>query len=198
MIRQAGAAALVACALLPAVLQAQRKPLRAARTASSNSLVWREQPPAWRVSRPPLAVALRSGDRTMIVAVDTAASSALTFSGMAWPGPGLQADSLPRTPFMSMVGAGLLGGLVGVGAGLLVGRLVEDCDNSVGDDGCGWSMAFGALIFEPIGVSLGVHLKNGRKGNYVLDLLVSAATLVATPIAQIPMTALVERATSRD
>ncbi len=106
------------------------------------------------------------------------------------------------------VGLGLLGWLAGAMVGVGIGSVI-DCHmcELVG-------LAWGGLVGETTGLALGVHLGNGRRGNFALDWLTAAAAsvagiglvaaadgvvlaAVATPILQLGATVAVERATGR-
>ena len=64
--------------------------------------------------------------------------------------------------------AGLIGAVVLGGAGIVIGNALDDNHS----DGSGGAAA-GYLIGETVGVPLGVHLGNSRRGNYGGDLVVS-------------------------
>ncbi len=112
------------------------------------------------------------------------------------------------------IGAGVGLGLLGWLAGALVGAAIEsDCR----EDYCQLEgIFFGGAAGGTAGMALGVHLGNGRRGNFALDLLAAAAVwgagiglalaaedegavavLVAIPIVQLGVTVAVERATGR-
>ena len=151
-------------------------------------------------------------------AVATAQQRAPGF--VAWrapvPGPAMAAavvepaeggHSTPR-----LVVGGVLGGGVGLGLGALIGGALGGGDTLCGDDPCGFAEAiFGAIGGEVALLPLGVHLANGRRGNYGLSLLASAGiaagglalagggdhgeVLAAVPVLQIVSSILIERGT---
>jgi peptidoglycan/LPS O-acetylase OafA/YrhL len=109
-----------------------------------------------------------------------------------------------------------LGGVVGGGAGLVVGALAgawlerpayEDCLGIC----IGWGTVIGGLAGEALGLALGVHLANGRRGSLPLGMLTSAGILTVgaiggnnippmlliVPVTQIIATVTVERRTER-
>jgi uncharacterized MAPEG superfamily protein len=109
-----------------------------------------------------------------------------------------------------------LGGVLGGGAGLVVGVFAgawlegpapEDCI-----DFCiGWEPIVGALAGEALGLALGVHMANGGRGSLPLGMLTSAGILTVgliggnnippmlliVPVSQIIATVTVERRTER-
>lgn len=88
----------------------------------------------------------------------------------------VQEDSV-RTA--ALYAAGLLGGAAGMLAGGAAGYYLFDRHGSGG-----WIPAMtilGGLVGEGVGVPLGVHLANGRRGNILLPLIVSPVLAVATP-----------------
>lgn len=89
--------------------------------------------------------------------------------GSGW-NPGLQ-NKTERVDTGRLVLGGVAGGLAGVGVGLL-GTL--SCSE---DDWC-FGPIFIGMGVEIIGVPLGVHLANERKGNYLLDALGSIGAVV--------------------
>ncbi|MEX2283077.1 MAG: hypothetical protein WEE89_11390 [Gemmatimonadota bacterium] len=121
-----------------------------------------------------------------------------------------QTRSTPR-----LVTFGVLGGGVGLVAGGLIGAVIG---NDEDDTENGWIDALrgsviGGTIGESIGLAGGVHLANDRQGSLALSTLASLAIgglgaalvvenqdppaapiiLVATPIAQLIATILIER-----
>lgn len=129
--------------------------------------------------------------------------------GMAAAGvePAEGGHSTPR-----LVVGGVLGGGVGLGLGALIGGALGGGDTLCGDDPCGFAEAiFGAIGGEVALLPLGVHLANGRRGNYWLSLLASAGVaagglalsgggdhgevLAAVPVLQIVSSILIERGT---
>lgn len=109
-----------------------------------------------------------------------------------------------------------VGGVLGGGAGLMAGMIAgafldgpppEDCI-----DFCfGPGIIIGGLAGEALGVALGVHLVNGRRGSLPLGMLTSAGILtvgaiggndvpemlVIVPVSQILAAVAVERRTDR-
>ncbi|HKK45289.1 MAG TPA: hypothetical protein VJ964_07200 [Balneolaceae bacterium] len=69
---------------------------------------------------------------------------------------------------------GFLGGIVGFVAGGELGDLIDskNCDEDEWFCGIG-GFIIGGLIGESFGIPLGVHLGNGRKGDFGKELLVS-------------------------
>ena len=114
---------------------------------------------------------------------------------------------------------GALLGTVGWAAG--TATALATFDPPCSDFGCGFKeFLLGGAIGGTTGLSLGVHLGNRRRGNFLLDFLASAATwgagigvaaavyddtdftsafvvLLALPIIQTGVTVAVERATGR-
>ncbi len=131
--------------------------------------------------------------------------------GPAPPGARVEpADRGHSTP--RLVLGGVLGGGVGLGLGALIGGALGGGDTLCGDDPCGFAEAiFGAIGGEVALLPLGVHLANGRRGNYGLSLLASAGiaagglalagggdhgeVLAAVPVLQIVSSILIERGT---
>lgn len=120
----------------------------------------------------------------------------------------------PGNPVGTVVG-GVLGGTAVFFLGAIVGGNVENryfpchCDDP-GLRGVLW----GAAIGESVGLAIGAHVGNGRRGNLALDLLASAgvgaagiATIVLAgnngtgllliPVAQLATVALAELAVGR-
>lgn len=113
-----------------------------------------------------------------------------------------------------LVGAGLLGGTVGFFGGALAGANVA-CAEEEPDEFCGLIGGFwGAAVGTTVGIPLGVHLANGRRGDYPLSQLASvgiaagligavflsgdedtaaAFLLPAVPVGQILASILIER-----
>ena len=109
-----------------------------------------------------------------------------------------------------------LGGVLGGGAGLVVGALAGAWLEGPADPDCidfciGWEPIVGALAGEALGLALGVHLTNGRRGSLPLGMLTSAGILTVgaiggnnippmlliVPVSQIIATVTVERRTER-
>lgn len=109
-----------------------------------------------------------------------------------------------------------LGGVVGGGAGLVAGALAGAWLQGSKDPDCidfciGWEPIVGALAGEALGLALGVHLANGRRGSLPLGMLTSAGILTVgaiggnnvppmlliVPVTQIIATVTVERRTER-
>ena len=101
---------------------------------------------------------------------------------------------------------GVLGGAVGLVAGGLAGGAIETAGGCEDDFLCGLGgTVIGGLAGEALGLSLGVHLGNGRQGNYWLTLLGAtgaelaglalvgsleadgAAVLIGVPVLQLSM-----------
>jgi hypothetical protein len=115
----------------------------------------------------------------------------------------------------AMVLGGLAGGVVGFFAGGYAGAMAGGGDRVCGDDACGLEEAvWGATAGVSTLIPLGVHLANGRRGNYgaelAASLLVGAAglglaynsnngvPLLLVPVGQIVTSMLIERATARN
>ena len=133
--------------------------------------------------------------------------------GLATPQPAAARASVGRA-----IGFGLLLGAAGFVGGALIGDAASDeCDNAV--DICIAQAAFyGAAGGGTLGMAVGVHLGNRRRGNVLLDFLAAAAVwgtgiavaagsddenlqaavLIAIPVVQLGTTVLVERATEPD
>ena len=123
-------------------------------------------------------------------------------------------DFQPQTAMGSLVGAGLLTGTIGFFAG---GFLGAEIDKAGSDDYEEWNGLYGFVVGAPIGESLllpvGVHLANGRRGNFPLSLLASVGiagagifvaiaaeepyVLLAIPILQLAACTAIERSTGR-
>lgn len=74
-------------------------------------------------------------------------------------------------------------GVVGAGVGLVAGAVGGAVIDGRPDDDCidfcfGPGFVLGALAGEALGVAAGVHLANGRKGSFLLDLATSTGVLV--------------------
>jgi len=143
-------------------------------------------------------------------------SSAVT---NGFPGTATPVQVAPDPGSGSTVGAAVGLGLLGWGAGALAGHLIQ---GHCYEDFCGWEGVFyGGAAGGGLGLALGAHLGNGRRGNFALDLLTSGAvwglgyltmrsciknsdavglvvTAITLPPTQLAATVLVERATSRD
>lgn len=109
-----------------------------------------------------------------------------------------------------------LGGVLGGGAGLVVGGIAGSLLQGGKDPDCidfcfGWQPIVGALAGEAFGVALGVHLANGRRGSLPLGMLTSAGILtvgaiaghetpemlLVVPVSQVIAAVTVERGTER-
>jgi hypothetical protein len=107
---------------------------------------------------------------------------------------------------------GVAGGFVGLVGGMVVGRLVD----GAGDEDCiefcfGPRTVLGGLGGEALGMALGAHLANGRRGRLAASLLASAGLLTAglfvasekpslalvVPLGQLAGTVATERAGAR-
>ena len=143
-------------------------------------------------------------------------SSAVT---NGFPGTATPVQVAPDPGSGSTVGAAVGLGLLGWGAGALVGRLIQ---GHCYEDFCGWEGVFyGGAAGGGLGLAVGAHLGNRRRGNLALDVLTSGAvwalgyatmrscvknsdglglliTAITLPPTQLAATVLVERATSRD
>jgi hypothetical protein len=109
-----------------------------------------------------------------------------------------------------LVAGGIAGGAVGVfGGGLIGGKLREnDCEDCALE-----GVVYGAVAGGSALLPLGVHVANGRRGNFGLSLLSSlaiggvglavaleaneAAVLIPVPVLQIVSSILIERATEK-
>ncbi len=125
-------------------------------------------------------------------------------------------DSVVRAHPAKMVVGGLIGGAAGLylggvfGANLGGGGLNGDDLRGGGFDDLANALLFGALG-ESLGMALGIHLANGRRGSYWRDaiavagtgilLLIPAASIdnawVIVPVAQLWSGIVVERRTTR-
>ena len=77
-----------------------------------------------------------------------------------------------------LVAAGVVGGGLGMVAGAVGGAVVDGRPDDDCIDFCfGPGFVLGALAGEALGVAAGVHLANGRKGSFLLDLATSAGVL---------------------
>ena len=78
------------------------------------------------------------------------------------------------TPGGRMLVVGAVGGVIGWGAGALVGYQVagRDC---TGQHCELKSILLGGAVGGTLGMALGVHIGNGRRGNFALDFLTAAA-----------------------
>lgn len=114
----------------------------------------------------------------------------------------------------ALAGAGLLAGSIGFFAGGFIGAAIDEA----GSDGYEeWDGVAGFILGAPIGESLllpvGVHLANGRRGNFPLSLLASVAitgagifvaataeepyVLLSIPILQLAACTAIERSTGQ-
>lgn len=116
---------------------------------------------------------------------------------------------------LALAGGGLLGGAAGFFGGGFLGAVIACDQDDAADEGfCAiGGFVVGASIGESALIPLGVHLANGRRGNYGLSLLASAAIagvglavaipqgegawLIPVPIAQIASSIAIERATAK-
>lgn len=127
---------------------------------------------------------------------------------------GLLPDSIFRRPNEFGMGlGGLLGGVAGLVAGAYAGSAIDRAGGCVGEEWCGLT---GGLIGATAGtasmIPLGVHLSNGRRGNYGSAMAYSllsaaagwgaayatqeAAPLILIPIAQLIVSIAVEKAST--
>lgn len=135
-------------------------------------------------------------------------------AGATFPAEALDAPATPGfRPAPSAVSlglGGLVGGAVGTFAGAYLGaKATEDeCEDCFLE-----GLVYGGIAGESALLPLGVHLANGRRGNYGLSLLASAAIagagvglaaatheegiLLAVPVAQLISAIAIERATGR-
>ena len=116
---------------------------------------------------------------------------------------------------LALAGGGLLGGAAGFFGGGFLGAVIACDQDDTADEGfCAiGGFVVGASIGESALIPLGVHLANGRRGNYGLSLLASAAIagvglavaipqgegawLIPVPLAQIASSIAIERATAK-
>jgi|GEM_PF-4981727 len=131
------------------------------------------------------------------------------------PPPGALRTVAPAAPAANNAATGwlVLGGAAGAGAGIVGGALAGMAYSCM--DECGYrAPLWGAIVGEIVLLPLGVHVANGRKGSYGLELLASAglgaggvllgqqwtdaAPYLAylVPLAQIAAVAYVEQRTS--
>ena len=130
------------------------------------------------------------------------------------PVPTARSTSRGEAGIPAMAIAGVIGGTVGVFGGGLIGSAVGGGNAICGDDACGLEEAvYGAILGESVLLPLGVHLANGRRGNYGLSLLASVGIgalgilavdasndgipLLVVPVAQLITSIAIERTTSR-
>ena len=140
-------------------------------------------------------------------------SSAVT---NGFPGTATPLQVAPDPGSGSTVGAAVGLGLLGWGAGALAGHLIQ---GHCYEDFCGWEGIFyGGAAGGGLGLAVGAHLGNHRRGNFALDVLTSGAvwglgyammrssvnnnddvglaiTAIVLPPTQLVATVLVERAT---
>ncbi len=148
----------------------------------------------------------------------SAQSEPITFA--RWTPPpigreaGLRPGSSGGTSVVGMTAGGLVGGAVGFAGGALIGGILGGGNAICGDDACGLEeAAYGAVAGQSILLPLGVHIANGRRGNYGFSLITSVvigvagivvvdatndgAPFIAVPVLQLVSSILIERATSR-
>ena len=136
-----------------------------------------------------------------------------------FPGTTAPVQVAPEPGIVSTLGAAAGLGLLGWGAGALAGRAIQA--NCVGDLCEVEGIIYGGAAGGGLGVAVGAHLGNRKRGNFVLDVLTSGAvwalgyalmrssvnnnddvglaiTAIVLPPTQLVATVLVERATSRD
>jgi hypothetical protein len=123
-----------------------------------------------------------------------------------------------EAPTAQLILGGLAGGALGLYAGAYAGNAVERAGirsgwwNSCIDCWVSAGPVLGAAALESVGVPLGVHLANGRRGQFWSSALLSlgigtaaallseptsGASLLIAPVAQIYTSIRIERATSR-
>ena len=148
----------------------------------------------------------------------SAQSERITFS--RWTPPPLGREIAPRpassggTSVVGMTAGGLIGGAVGFAGGALIGATLGGGNAICGDDACGLEeAAYGAIVGQSVLLPLGVHIANGRRGNYGYSLITSmvigaagiaavhatndGAPFIAVPVLQLVSSILIERATSK-
>jgi hypothetical protein len=142
-------------------------------------------------------------------------SSAVT---NGFPGTAAPVQVAPEPGIGSPLGAAVGLGLLGWGAGALAGRAIQA--NCVGDFCELEGIFYGGAAGGGLGLAVGAHLGNRKRGNFALDVLTSGAvwglgyalmrsfvknddavgvaiTAIALPPTQLVATVLVERATGR-
>ncbi len=159
---------------------------------------------------------------SLLPAAGLSAQSAQVTTFVRWSPPpvgGPVATLRPAAPsggtsVLGMTAGGLLGGAVGFAGGALIGATLGGGNAICGDDACGLEeAAYGAIAGQSILLPLGVHIANGRRGNYGFSLITSvvigAAGIVAVdatndgspfivvPVLQLVSSILIERATSK-
>jgi hypothetical protein len=114
-----------------------------------------------------------------------------TATGVPWRGA--PAASVPdrnrdQDPVAAVLGA-VIGGVVGGATGILVGMAVWDASRPPWSGECHW-LACGYLggmplawFGEAVGLGIGAHLGNGRRGNVIAPLAASLVVLAAVGIA---------------
>ena len=124
------------------------------------------------------------------------------------------AASSGGTSVLGMTAGGLIGGAVGFAGGALIGATLGGGNAICGDDACGLEeAAYGAIAGQSILLPLGVHIANGRRGNYGFSLITSVvigaagivvvdatndgSPFIVVPVLQLVSSILIERATSR-
>ena len=96
-----------------------------------------------------------------------------------------------------LVGAGVAGAVLGIVAGSALGYTVGEGLLHCRGHGCGtdWGVG-GAVVGEIIGVAFTIHRANSSQGDFRRTLMTSLASLILTPIFQIPAVVYMERATT--
>lgn len=87
----------------------------------------------------------------------------------------------PQPPVGLPILGGLAGGALGLAGGFVVGMEVGGGSHICGDDPCGFAGAItGALLGEMLLLPVGVHVGNGRRGNFAGALGASVGVGLAT------------------
>jgi hypothetical protein len=97
------------------------------------------------------------------------------------PRDGGRRDTAARAPAPvgGMIVGGLAGGTIGFFAGGYAGFALDGGNRVCGDDPCGVEGAlWGVVLGESVVLPLGVHIANGRRGNYGTELLTSVGIAV--------------------
>jgi hypothetical protein len=114
----------------------------------------------------------------------------------------------PQSPAVLALG-GILGGAAGAFAGGIVGaKAADNCEDCALE-----GLAYGLVAGGSAALPLGVHVANGRRGNYGLSLLASLAIggvgfgatlashengiMIAVPVLQLISSIVIERRTTR-